>query len=1280
MLLSFCGFAQTVAFWDFNSDPADGSTATGTLNPVIGTGTITLLGGITNTFATGNPNDPSGDNSGVNTTSYPAQGMSPLTAGLQFDVSTAGYNNIVVEFEQRLSNTANNTYVLQYTLDNTGVSTGGIVDWFTAQVFTFTPAPTGTGDTWHSRSYDFSAIAGLNNNPTAGFRVVSDFDPVAGTYLAARSTSTYSGGGTVRFDLFTVKEKTTSVSIASASNVQIVNEDAGTISIPITTTGANTADVELEVQLVAYSSAVEGTDFNWTSSNMITIPASYNGISNFEIDILDDMLAERTETVIVKIVPISNAVVHASNYYQIIYVKDNDYQAPVPTNELNLSLLSSFSNGAPSITSAEIVAYDSTNFRLYVANSIDAKLDIIDFANPAALTMINSVDISSYGNINSVAVHDGNVVLAIENTNAQLNGFIVFLDADGNFVNQVDAGAMPDMITFNKDFTKVITANEGEPDASYTVDPEGSVTIVDLTPGIASLTNANATTISLTSYNGQEAALLAAGVRIFSTSASVAQDLEPEYVAVSDDNTKAYITLQENNAVLVIDLTTNTILDLYALGSKDYSNNNDWLDASDQSGQILIGSVPVKGFYMPDALAYSTINGQGYLFTANEGDAREFGSVVDAKRISSMNLDPTVFTDQAILKNNKYLGRLNALQYSGDAEGDGDFDEIHVLGGRSFSVWDAITGTLVYDSKDLIEQAIAADPVYGQIFNASNSTGAPSLKNRSDDKGPEPEGVTTAEINGKHYLFLALERIGGVMVFNIENPASPVYVGYYNNRSLAGAPTDDLGSEGIIHISASASPNGNELVILANEVSSTLSIYQINTCAEVAGAVVSANQTEFCAGDEADLSIAGAGTTTVQWFNGSVELMGETANSLTVQTPGDYKVYFESSAFACSDTSNAVTIVVNALPTVDAGSDLEVCIGEDATLSASGTATTYAWDNSVVDATPFTPSATMTYTLTGTDDNGCENTDDVEVVVNALPTIDAGTDFAVCDGEEATLTASGTATNYAWDNMVVDATPFTPTATMTYTLTGTDANGCENTDDVEVVVNALPTVDAGTDFAVCDGEEATLTASGTATNYVWDNSVVDATPFTPSTTMTYTLTGTDANGCENTDDVEVVVNSLPTVDAGADFTVCEGTNNVTLNATGSLIYSWSNGVTNGVTFTQNLGTIQYTLTGVDANNCEGSDQISVTVEDCAGLEDLTLVVEVYPNPFNSNLTIVTEVEVQVTLIDMYGKSVETVQLPAGTNILSTLELANGVYTLLLEGQDGQTSIKRMVKQ
>lgn len=1120
--VSLGSFSQSIiANWNFNSSVNDATTSTGSLLPGIGNGSVLTIGGISSTFATGNPLDlNSTDNSGLNTTTYPSQGNAPKTAGVQFDIPTTGFNRAVLEFYQRLSNTAANTWVLQYTLDNTGLSTGGIVVWTDATTYTFTPAPTGTGDTWYYRSFDFSGISALNNNSLAAFRVVSNFDPVSGQYLAARSTSTYSGGGTCRFDLVSLREAEGTASIATATNYQIVTESAGTVNVPVTFSNANNSSAKVVFELVNYSSGSFGSDFNWATTDTLTIPANFNGLVNFPISILDDSNAEKAESIILKIKPNKNALVSTTNYFQIIYVKDNDYQAPVATNEMNMTLLTSFSNGAAGANSAEIVAYDSSNYRLYIANSIGAKLDIVDFSNPSTPVLLNSVSVTPYGNINSVAVHNGVVALAIENANAQLNGSIVFLDEDGLFISQVEAGAMPDMITFNKDFTKVLTANEGEPNSTYSADPEGSVTIVDLTPGYAALTNANVTTISLTQYNGQEVALRAQGIRVFTTSASVAQDFEPEYIAISDDNSKAYVSLQENNAMLVIDLAALQIDTLYPLGYSDYSNGNA-MDASDQTGQILITSLPVKGAYMPDAISYATINGQGYVFSANEGDSREFGSVVDANRISSLTLDPTVFTDQLILKNNRFAGRLNGLKYSGDTDNDGDLDEIHVMGGRSFSIWNAATGALVFDSKDLIEQVIANHPTFAAIFNASNSAGTPSLKNRSDDKGPEPEGITTAEINGEHFLFVSLERVGGAMIFNINNPAQPVYVGYYNNRSTS-TSGPDLGAEGMIYISAEASPNGNSIVILANEVSSTLSIYQLNSCLELANAATISGQNTICAGDTATISIVGSGSNSVQWLLNNQPL-GETANSIEATLAGEYELFVSNTLYACSDTTEAFDLTVNPLPNVQAlGSDLSICIGESVLLNGQG-ATSYSWNNSVVDNVAFVPNQTADYVVIGTDANNCTTSDTLTVVVNALPTVIANVNHTeICKGESVVFSGAG-AQSYTWNNGILNGLSMLLNQTDSYIVQGTNANGCVNSDTVTVVVNENPVISIGNDTTVCENH-LPLVLNGPAgfASYSW-NTNETTTTINATQASSYVLTVEDQNGCSGSASLTLTV-------------------------------------------------------------------------------------------------------------------------------------------------------------
>ncbi len=319
-----------------------------------------------------------------------------------------------------------------------------------------------------------------------------------------------------------------------------------------------------------------------------------------------------------------------------------------------------------------------------------------------------------------------------------------------------------------------------------------------------------------------------------------------------------------------------------------------------------------------------------------------------------------------------------------------------------------------------------------------------------------------------------------------------------------------------------------------------------------------------------------------------------TAPNHTYTAAGAFNVqlYVESTD-GCMD-SIVIPVTINDLPIVVAGIDQEVCEGVAVTLNGAG-AINYAWDNGVVNGVPFVQApGIMTYTVTGTDANGCQNTDQVDVTVNALPNVNAGVDQVVCEGVAVTLNGAG-AVNYAWDNGVVNGVPFIQApGNSTYTVIGTDLNGCQNTDQVDVTVNPLPLVNAGADQVVCEGVAVTLNGAG-AVNYAWDNGIVNGVPFIQAPgNVTYTVIGTDANGCQNTDQVAVTVNPLPMVNAGADQVVCEGVA-ITLTGAGAVNYAWNNGALDGVPFFQAPGTITYTVIGTDANGCQNADQVDVTV-------------------------------------------------------------------------------------
>lgn len=497
---------------------------------------------------------------------------------------------------------------------------------------------------------------------------------------------------------------------------------------------------------------------------------------------------------------------------------------PMPIdNQLNLSLIGTYSTGVFDESAAEIAAHDPATQRVFFVNSNDNTVEVLDISNPAAPTLINSISVSAYGAApNSVAVSNGVIAVAVEAEVKQDPGSVAFFDADGNYLNDVTVGALPDMLTFTPDGNKVVVANEGEPNDDYDVDPEGSISVIDVSGGIASATVATVGFGSLTMTDIE-------GVRIFGLNASIAQDLEPEYITVSDDSQTAYAVCQENNALIVVDLATNTIADVVALGTKDYSLQGNGFDASNDSEGIQIQNWPVKGFYMPDAITSYTVGGSTYILTANEGDSRDYDGFSEEDRLRDVELDSVAFPDRDFLQMDENLGRLNITLANGDTDGDGDYDEIFAYGGRSFSIWDE-AGNLVWDSGDEFEQ-ITADYL-APFFNSTNDDNT-SFKNRSDDKGPEPEAIAVAEIDGTPYAFIGLERVGGIMIYNISDPLAPKFENYVNNRNFSAdeesPEAGDLGPEDVKIIDAADSPTGETIVMVASEVSGTVSFFGIES-------------------------------------------------------------------------------------------------------------------------------------------------------------------------------------------------------------------------------------------------------------------------------------------------------------------------------------------------------------------------------------------------------------------------------------------------------------------
>jgi hypothetical protein len=459
-------------------------------------------------------------------------------------------------------------------------------------------------------------------------------------------------------------------------------------------------------------------------------------------------------------------------------------------------------------TAAEISAYDPATKLLYVTGA-GANVEVLDLSNPASPVLFKTL----YFDATSVAIKNGIVAIAVPFPGDNTKKGSVYLYESTSALGDpviVEAGYLPDMVTFTPDGRRILVANEGE--RVGTVDPAGSVTIIDVGRGIAKATVKHAT---FESYNERRAELLAEGVRIFPDAASVAQDMEPEYIAISADSKTAWVTLQENNAVAVLRIPASAFQDIIPLGYKDHSLSGNGLDASDRDGRINIANWPVLGMYMPDGISAFEVNGQTYLLTGNEGDAR----ANEEARVGALTLDPTAFPNAATLKANANLGRLTVTNVNGDTDGDGDYDQIFVFGSRSFSIWSA-NGAQIFDSGDDLEQTTAI--LAPSLFNANDGL-VSQFDTRSDNKGPEPEGVTTGVVDGVTYGFIDLERAGGgILVYDLTNPASPAFIQYIRSNL-------DVSPEGLLFVPAAASPNGLPLLVVTNEISGTVTVYQITS-------------------------------------------------------------------------------------------------------------------------------------------------------------------------------------------------------------------------------------------------------------------------------------------------------------------------------------------------------------------------------------------------------------------------------------------------------------------
>lgn len=480
-------------------------------------------------------------------------------------------------------------------------------------------------------------------------------------------------------------------------------------------------------------------------------------------------------------------------------------------------LLGSYASGHFDEGGAEIVAYDPKRHRAFSINAAAGTVDVLSIKDPSNPRKIG--ELATPG-ANSVAVRGNVLAVAEQAANKTDRGTVSFFHPGSlRQTGSVKVGSLPDMVVINPKGTLALTANEGEPEGycEGQVDPKGSVSIIDLSKGPA---KARVRTVGFTQFDGREDALRQRGIRIFGPNASASQDFEPEYITVKGNS--AWVTLQENNALARINLAKAKVSWVRPLGLKDHSQPGQGLDPNDKDKTASIVNRPVRGMYMPDGIASWTVKKATYLITANEGDAREWDCFVEESRVKDLTLDPSVFPADTV--KDAELGRLNVTTTS--PQGPNGYTELWAFGARSVSVRDA-AGKLVWDSGDLLERVTADLASYN-----ANHAETDSRDSRSDNKGPEPEGVTVGHIGKRAYAFVGLERTSAIAILDVTKPTAPTYVGLLQHRDDSFPATEpaagDLGPEGVRFVPAGVSPNGQPLLLVGNEVSGTTSVWELD--------------------------------------------------------------------------------------------------------------------------------------------------------------------------------------------------------------------------------------------------------------------------------------------------------------------------------------------------------------------------------------------------------------------------------------------------------------------
>ena len=477
-------------------------------------------------------------------------------------------------------------------------------------------------------------------------------------------------------------------------------------------------------------------------------------------------------------------------------------------------------------SATEIVSVDYKLQRAYSINGALNAIDILDLKGLKhdKLPLIKRVFLKDLGikgsDITSVAVNTKHhyIAVSIPAENKTDKGTIAFLTPDGKLLSKVKVGSLPDMVTFTSDYKTLLSANEGEPNDDFTVNPEGSVSIIKINP-YGKVKQSKVKTVRF------DKKLIHKDVRnLGRNEIENFNNLEPEYITIDAKNRYAYVSIQERNAIAKLDIAKGKFVKVKGLGYKSYQTSK--LDVSDKDGKANMQNYPLFGMYQPDGVAKVEYKGKTYILTANEGDSQDYKGFSEETRVQDIKdqFNPTSRYLKGfnldLLGDKKSIGRLKTSIFNPFTT-NGKYDVPVTFGGRSFSVLDGDSLKRVYDSKDDFESIVlTADK---DAFNSDQETrGKIEFDSRSDDKGVEPESVTVGKVNKHTYAFIGLERANGIMVYNIDNPTKPKFETYFKSND-----NGDISPEGITFISKKDSPTKQALLLVSHEMSGTIAAYEL---------------------------------------------------------------------------------------------------------------------------------------------------------------------------------------------------------------------------------------------------------------------------------------------------------------------------------------------------------------------------------------------------------------------------------------------------------------------